>query len=331
MSTKTYLQKYLIENRLVAALGLFLLLWVLWQLKTLLFALLISLILTASLRPLVDRLEKGNIPRSIASLIPVLLLLLLSLALILPTAPVLVNQGKELYDNLDTIILRVNTWFPVEIVPEDWAQTAAGQITNISNRLFQVTGSIIEIFFMVFLTLFISYYFLLDYQKLRQNLTAFLNGFNPKKSTRLFAEVETTLGQWARGQFILSVFVGGLAFLVYLIIGLPFALTLALFAAVLELVPNLGPVLAAIPAVLIALTVSPLTAAYTLIGFVLIQAVESYLLVPKVMEKTVGLHPVVVVLTIVAGSALLGIMGALLAVPLTASTKVIWQNLNSST
>lgn len=327
MSTKTYLQKYLIENRLVAALGLFLLLWLLWQLKNLLFALLIALILTASLRPLVDRLEQGNVPRSIASLFPVLLLLLLSLAIILPTAPVLIDQGKELYDNLDTIILRVNTWFPVEIIPEDWAQTAAGQISNIGNRLFQVTGSIIEVFFIAFLTLFISYYFLLDYQKLRQNLIGFLNGFSAQKSTKIFTQVENTLGQWARGQFILSIFVGGLSFLVYLFIGLPFALTLALFAALMELVPNLGPVLAAIPAVLIALTISPLTAVYALVGFILIQVVESYLLVPKVMEKTVGLHPVLVVLAIVAGSALLGIMGALLAVPVAAGAKVIWKNL----
>jgi predicted PurR-regulated permease PerM len=126
------------------------------------------------------------------------------------------------------------------------------------------------------------------------------------------------LAAFVRGQLILCVSIGVLAFIAYAIIGLPHAVALAVVAGVLEAVPMIGPVLGAVPAGLVALTVDPVLALWVGLATVLIQVAENYVLVPRVMDRSVGVNPLVTILAITAFGALLGIPGALLAIPLAA-------------
>lgn len=119
-----------------------------------------------------------------------------------------------------------------------------------------------------------------------------------------------------------------MAFLTYIslvILGVEFALPLAIIAGLLEVVPVIGPIIAAVPAILIALTISPFLA--VLVGglYFAIQQLESHLIVPQVMKRAVGINPLLVILAISVGSRLLGIGGALLAVPLTVVIQVVLQ------
>lgn len=135
------------------------------------------------------------------------------------------------------------------------------------------------------------------------------------------------LGAYVRGQLILCAIVGVFSFIAYWLIGLPYALVLALVAGVLEAVPVFGPTLGAVPAIAVALTVSPQTTLLAIGASMLIQTIENYLLVPKVMNRSVGIPAVVTLLALVAFGSLFGLLGAILAIPLAAIAQTLFERL----
>ena len=140
---------------------------------------------------------------------------------------------------------------------------------------------------------------------------------------RIIKKVEFKLGKWFVGQLALGFIVGLLSYIGLTILGIPHPLILAIIAGTMELVPYIGPTLASIPAIIFAFTVSPLLAALTLVLYFLIQQFENYLIVPKVMEKSVGLHPVIIIIAMLIGGQLAGILGVILAIPVTTIASII--------
>ncbi|MBA3236475.1 MAG: AI-2E family transporter [Chloroflexi bacterium] len=142
-------------------------------------------------------------------------------------------------------------------------------------------------------------------------------------------EVETRLGLWVRGQLILMGTVGVVTGTAYLLLGLPGALLLGLIAALSEAIPIVGPLLGAIPAILVAATVSPELALVVAALYLIIQLVEGSVLVPLVMRNTVGISPLLVLLSLLIGSTVGGLVGALLAVPVVAASEMILSRLQA--
>ncbi len=140
-------------------------------------------------------------------------------------------------------------------------------------------------------------------------------------------ELLRKLGGYIRGQLILCVAVGVLSLIAYLVIGLPYALMLALVAGLLEAVPIIGPTLGAVPAILVALSLGPQQTALVIGAAMLIQTLENYLLVPKIMDRSVGLGAVVTLIAIVACGALFGLVGAIFAIPLAAVSQTLFERL----
>ena len=130
------------------------------------------------------------------------------------------------------------------------------------------------------------------------------------------------MGMWLRGQLFLSFIVGLLVYIGLLILGVKYALVLALIAAILEIIPFIGPTIAAIPAILVGLTDSWIKALVVVILYFVVQQLENHIIVPKVMQKAVGLNPIVVIIVIMVGAKLGGIVGALIAVPVAAAIGV---------
>jgi predicted PurR-regulated permease PerM len=108
-----------------------------------------------------------------------------------------------------------------------------------------------------------------------------------------------------------------------IIIGVPYALTLALISGLLDLIPTIGPIIAGVIAALVALSVSPIQAVFVIVMYIIVQQIENTLLVPNIMKKAVGLSPVVILMAVLVGAKLLGLIGALLAVPLAAVLSVL--------
>ena len=171
------------------------------------------------------------------------------------------------------------------------------------------------------------FFWLTERPRLQRYALAFLPAPRRAGIRDAWNEIESRLGLWARGQLILMATIGIATGIAYSLIGLPAALLLALIAAIMEIVPIVGPLLGAVPAVLVATTISPETALLTLGIYVLLQIIEGNVLVPIVMRNTVGLSPFLVLLSLLLGGTAGGILGAVVAVPIVAGITVVLERL----
>jgi len=166
------------------------------------------------------------------------------------------------------------------------------------------------------LVLVVTFYLLLDVRRLRAIVLRWLEPSHRPGARRVFSEIARVFGAYVRAQLMVAASLGLLVAIVLVALGVPYALFLALFAALAELIPMVGPVAGAVPALLVAATLPLPTVIWVAIAFVVIQQVESNFLLPRLTGHAVGLHPVGSILALVFGFELGGVIGALFAVPL---------------
>ena len=142
------------------------------------------------------------------------------------------------------------------------------------------------------------------------------------------SQIDDKLGAWLRGQVVLCFSIGLLSWVTLTLINLPYAVPLAVFAGIFEAVPTIGPILSAVPAIIVALTIDPKIAITVAIIYFVIQMLENHVLVPNIMRHAVGLNPIIVIVGIMIGGSLMGITGALLAIPFISFLTVLLNNLN---
>jgi len=180
-------------------------------------------------------------------------------------------------------------------------------------------GSLVTVF-----TLFlVAFYWITERTVIKRAVVGLFRPSQHGRAATLWNEVEAKLGAWIRGQLLLMAVIGSLATIAYGLMGLPFWLILGVIAGLTEAIPNVGPVLGAIPAVLIAVTVSWKWALAVVAFVIVLQLVENAVLVPRIMKGAVGLTPLTTILAILAGAEFRGVVGALLAVPVAGALQVI--------
>lgn len=196
-------------------------------------------------------------------------------------------------------------------------------IANAGTFLFVGVTGILSTTMQVFFILLASVYFLYDFPRITKNSYRYV----PARFQHLYGDLlyktDRTVGGYLRGQLLITTILGVIIWLGLTLVGVPLALAISFLAAIFNLVPYLGPIIGIVPAVLLGLTVSPLTALLAVGVFVVANQLEGNLLSPMVLSRATNLHPVTVLLAILLGAGLLGLMGALLAVPVTALGKVI--------
>lgn len=148
-----------------------------------------------------------------------------------------------------------------------------------------------------------------------------------KKIMTIWTDIEETLGAYVRGQTILSAIVFGASLVGLLLLRIPNAVALAVIAGMFEVIPLIGPFLGAIPAILVGFSVSPLTGLLITGWYLVVQQIEGNILIPRIMHKSVGLNPLVVILAVVAGGSVAGVIGALLAIPIAGAAQVLVRDL----
>lgn len=170
----------------------------------------------------------------------------------------------------------------------------------------------------------LAYYLLRDHARFKRGALRALPRVWRAPAVELLRGVDAVLAGFVRGQLLLAAAVGALAALAAYLLGLRFALLLGVWAALAELVPYVGPIAGAVPAVLVGLLDSPWRALQVVVAFLIIQQIENTILAPRVMGETVGLHPLAVVLVVLLGGTVAGIPGMVLAVPLAGMARVVW-------
>lgn len=306
MTSKVEISHRTIIFTLVLLLGL----WLLVQIRDILYLLLISFILMSALRPLVDGLEKIRIPRIIAILFLYGLIFGVLGASLASTIPSLVVQSSKLIQILPEVVQRVLPYVDINV------QSLTQQITPIGENLVKVTVGIFSNVITLVTVLVFTFYFLLERRYTQDFLVGLMGENSGRRVAEVVARAEKRLGTWVLGEIFLMVFIGVVVYLGLTFLRVEYALPLAIIAGLLEIVPMVGPIVSAVPAVLVALASSPLLAASVVALYFIVQQVENSLVVPWVMKKSVGMSPILTILALLVGGRLAGIVGAILAVPL---------------
>lgn len=213
---------------------------------------------------------------------------------------------------------------------QEWGEAFATLLEDLVTRgptmLFSGASAVISVTLQIALILLASVYFLYDYPRFTANFRRFV----PVRYRPVVADIgekaDLAVGGYLRGQLFITSMLGVLIWAGLSIVGVPLATAIAFIAAVFNLVPYLGPVVGAVPAVLLGLTVSPLTALLAVVVFIVANQLEGNLLSPMILSRSTNLHPVTVLLAIMAGLGVYGLVGALLAVPLVALSKVLLED-----
>lgn len=308
--------------------------YLLWRLQEIVFLLLLAILLATAIAPIVNRLARGPFSRG-AGILAVYTVIFLAIALpAFALAPSLVAQGAAFTENLPSNIEALRP-YAEQLQPRPLQQAAVEGIDRLAAELSQTNalpgeqlleaGATALRTVVNFLTVFVlAFYWLLERPGLKRALLRLVPSSRARDVNELWIEVEEKLGGWVRGQLILMLAMGVMAGIGFFLIGLPNPILLAVFAAVAEMIPVVGPFLAFAPAILVAITTGDLTLVLlTAVYSLIIQELEANVLVPRVMSRTVGISPLTVLLGILAGAALYGIPGALVAVPVAGAIQVI--------
>jgi len=305
------LNKIEISHRTIIFTAIFIAaIWVVFEIRDILLFLFISFILMSALRPTVDALEKRRIP-SVLSILFIYILVFGVLGVSLfTTIPSLVVQFTHLTQALPSFVTKIMPYGNIDI------NAFSQQIAPLSQNLVKLTVSIFSNIVTIVTVLVFTFYLLLERKNIGPLLSSFMSEDLAKRVTRVLLAVEQRMGAWVQGQLFLMLIIGVAAYLGLFALRIEFALPLAILSGLLEIVPTIGPIVSAIPAVLIGLAVSPVTALLTVLLYFIIHQAENTLIVPFVMKKSVGLPPLLTIVALMVGGKLAGIAGAVLAVPI---------------
>jgi predicted PurR-regulated permease PerM len=294
----------------------------------------ISMLLAIGLGPLVHRIEHAaapgtqRLPRWLAILIIYLTIVGALTVIGLLVIPPLVEQAQELWRRAPQLLDKVQDFLVArgmldhQITLEEAVRSAPGPGETVGT-VASAVGTVFTSILAIITVLILTFYLLVESDEL---FAAFARLFPRPDRPRVqdaALKISTKVSAWLSGQLILGGTIGLSAAVGLYLLGVPYFYVLALLCAFGEMIPVVGPIFSAVPATLVALTVSPKTALFTLVFFIVQQQVENHLLVPKIMERQVGVSPVVVIAALLIGGSLLGIMGALLAVPSAAIIQVV--------
>ncbi|MBA3679409.1 AI-2E family transporter [Candidatus Saccharibacteria bacterium] len=304
--------------------------WVIFQISGIIISLAVAGIFAIALNPIVSSIERRlHIRRGYAVAMVVLSIVaffLLIIALIIPST---ISQAKTLSTNWPTYQQQIKEFSSHQSYTRAAYQESTKWLDHNSEKISSnaatisvgVAGGLFS-----FLTFFI---FLIYMLASGRKFAVILSGMLPKvvwreQFVKLLHDVSNKLGNWLRGQAVLCLIIFVASYIGLLVLGIDYALTLALFAALMEAVPMVGAYLGAIPAVLVAiLTGSPFKGLIVAIFFLILQQIEGNIIVPQVMKRAVGVHPMLILLAALIGGTLLGFVGVLIAVPVTAAGSVI--------
>ena len=294
---------------------------------------LVALVLAVGLDPLVRGLEGRGLRRGPAVAIIVVVALLAVAGFIVTVVPALVRQVGELAAGIPTYVARIASredWIGELARSTDFAAQLQTFIADLPNAvagsfgtIVGFTGQLVGAVFSTVTVAILTVYFLAALPRARMLAPALVHRRDRTRVIRILDEAIRKIGRYVVGNLITSLVCAVLALLALVAIGVPFAIPLAVWAGIADLLPVVGAYLGAAPAILVAVFVSPTDAILVALYFTLYQQVENFVIQPRVMRDAVDLSPAAVILSTLAGALLAGFAGALLALPVAATIKVV--------
>jgi predicted PurR-regulated permease PerM len=312
-----------------------------WATSTVLLFVFVAVILGSGLQPIVGWL-RGKLPigRGAAILLVYGVFLLTVIGMALVVVPAAINQLGEALAKLPPFFERAREW--ADTLRPAALSSAVKSLIDVAARTFRppdltedgeavvqlgvtVAGGIMS----VLTLLTVVYFWLTEHARLQRYVLAFVPRHRRARARDVWNQAETRLGLWVRGQLILMAALGLGTGIAYTLLGVPSSILLALISGLAEGIPIVGPLLGAIPAIVVAATVSPELALAVTGVYIVLQFIEGNVLVPIVMRNTVGISPFLVIFSVLAGAAAGGFVGALLAVPIAATAEILLEGLQA--
>ena len=312
--------------------------WLLFRFHQVVFILFISIVIGTVFRPAVNWLNRLGLPRKKAGILAYITFLAIFFSFIFILFPLIFEQGLTLisavpvyYQSLreglanftNPLIVRLTELLPITLSGLEPKQQTGQQLLVFAGQAAGYLASAANAIFLTITISLLAFYWTLEGPRAIQSLLLLAPKAQRLSVTQLISDMEIKVGAFIAGQGLLCLIIFFVSLIAYLFIGLPNALVLALIAGVLEAVPIIGPLLGAIPAGLIALSIDPSKFIWVIVASVVIQQLENYLLVPRVMRKAVGINPFVSLLSIFAFTSLFGIAGTLMAIPIAAIIQLL--------
>jgi len=320
-----------------------LVLYLCYIIKDVLALLFVSLIFSAAIDPWVDKMQRFKIPRAITVLFIYLMATVIITAVVILIIPPITEQVGTLVERFPDYVDKVSSGyyvvkdFTIQHGYLDKIKSAVGGLEDNINRAVEGVFSTVSGLFggviSFFIVLVITFYMVVEEDALKKIVWSLAP---PDKQTyimQLINRMQRQVGYWLRGQLILMFLVGFFTWIGLLFIMPEYALVLGLIAGITEFIPYLGPILGAVPAIFLALTINPFLALLVAILYLIIQQVEGNILVPKIMQRAVGLNPIVSIAVLMAGLKIAGIVGGLLSIPVATALSVMvkdWVRMRNS-
>ncbi len=317
------------------------LLYAIYLVRDVLLLLYVSGIFAIGFSPIVRWIERqrvlsigGRLPRWLAILILYLVILGAIAGVCALIFPPLIAQARGFWEQLPDLLARGQSFLiergflQRQLSMQELLQRApGGSDGDAIGRVVATAWGFFGGIFGLFTILILTFYFLIESESIRGSFMRLFPRGRRTQVAKASAEATLKVSAWLNGQLLLAAIIGGTAAIGLWLLGVPYFYVLALIAAVGEMIPIVGPILAAIPAIAVALSVSGQQALFVGIFFLVQQQLENHVLVPKIMERQVGISPAVVIIALLIGGSLLGVMGAILAVPTAAIIQVIYAEL----
>lgn len=306
-------------------------------LKAILAPFIIAMVISYVLNPIVTMLHARKVPRTVAVLL-IYAVFLAALAVILVNLiPMFKEQMDQLNRHVPDLTIRAEslvTDLNNSLLPDSIREGLNKSIFQMEKKLSETVthfinniGSVVNAVFIAFIIPFLAFYILKDFDLFERTVITYVPKSHRKHTVRLLKDIDSALGSYIRGQFIVCIIVGILAYIGYIIIGVPYPLLLASIVAITNIIPYLGPFFGAAPALLVASTISLKMVLLVAIVNMSCQVLEGNVVSPQVVGRTLHIHPLAIIFALLVGGEVAGIVGMILAVPIFAALKVIVQHI----
>lgn len=315
--------------------------WLLYRFNQVVFIFFIAIVIGTVIRPVVAWMHQRGLPRMAGVILIYILLLALLVGFLFLLSPLIVEQSRtiiaampvyyhDLHERItnypNPLIVQLGKLFPAALPTLKPTQQTGQDVMASAGQAFGYISSAVQFVFTAIVVLVLAFYWTLDGPRIIQSFLMLVPQERREDIRDLILAMESKVGFFIAGQGFLCLVIGAMALVAYYLIGLPNALVLALIAGVLEAVPMIGPLLGAIPAALVALSMGPDKLIWVIVATAIIQQLENSLLVPRVMSKAVGVNPFVTLLALFAFSSFFGVAGALMAIPMAAIIQLLFNH-----
>jgi len=317
----------------------FLTFWLLYSLRMVLFLFFVAIVIGTAIRPAVEWLHRRGVSRSVGVIIIYMIIAALIAGFLALVLPLIAEQTTQIAQNFpqfytnfrqslinsdNRLVQNIGLRIPVQLsILINRNAVDGGDILNQVSQTLLYTNLTLKGILSTLAIFLLAYYWTQESTLVIRGLLRIFPA-QRKKHVREFLQLaETKLGGYIRGQGLLCLIIGVAAFIAYLIIGLPYIFVLAIFAGVMEMIPIFGPALGAVPALLVALSIDPARAVWVVVATTVIQMLENVFFVPRIMKSSLGVNPIIVLLSLIAFGSVFGFVGALLALPLAAIIQLL--------